>query len=253
MDINFFIDESTPGWQAITCNIPYPGKNHDGWAYKNGNAVVSDGATPLLKEWPDDLHAWVNTLSNLMCEYSVDRQTNILDAWAAAVSFNNNLFTPEGFKRTMGAGHVRLNVETIECAVLGDVKIFVQHTNSDCGELFDERLSRLEEIGDALIDNGTITPEEAAWRNRMKVNTPEGYYVLSDDPTVASKALTLNLDKEGVKSVLIATDGFWRLFKTPLDAFMATDTDDVVDMHQNLTVAGKISDDLTFMRLNKTF
>lgn len=252
MDVNFFIDESMEGWQNIICNIPKPGKNHDGWAYKNSSAVVSDGATPLDKTWGDDLLFWVTTLSGLMCENSKDANVSLTEAWSEAVQFNNTLFQPKGIHRTMGSAHLRFSEQKIDGLIIGDVKVLTHNSDGTYTEFFDNRLDILEQKADALINKGVIEPAAARWHNRMKANTVDGYHVLSDDPTIGFKALPVMLDKDALNSIIIATDGFWRLFDTPQEAFAATDSDDVMDVHTNLTQAGDIVDDLTFMRLNKT-
>lgn len=66
---------------------------------------------------------------------------------------------------------------------------------------------------DAHIEEEVITGTIAAWHNRMKVNQLDGYYVVSDKPEVGEEGISHSLDASKVKSIIVCTDGIWRLFE----------------------------------------
>ena len=250
-EINFYVDGSVEGWTATVLNIPKDGKNHDGWLIKNGNIIVADGSTPLGDDWPQDLRKWVDSILNLISVYGKAPEVPLIQAWGEAVETNNTLFKPAGWKRTCYISHVRISYNVVETLTVGDVKLAVMFKDGNVEEIFDSRLDVHEKFEDALIATGVKTPMEAALTNRAKVNTPDGYYAVADDPKIGSQSISKNYEASDVVSLIIASDGFWRLFNSVSDMFTATNTDDVAEIMENINNAGEIVDDLTFIRLNR--
>lgn len=249
--VNFYIDGSVEGWSAKVLNIPREGKNHDGWLVKNGNVMVSDGSTPLGDDWPQDLKVWVDSVLNFIGDYSKSKTAPLEQAWSSAVKENNKLFNPAGWKRTCYISHVRISNDIIETLTVGDVKLAVNFVDGTVEEVFDGRLDVHEKVQGALIAAGVKTPMEAALTNRAKVNKPEGYYAVADDPAIGSHALAVTYNTSDVDSILIASDGFWRLFGGISEMFDATVSEDLEEIIENINNTGDISDDLTMVRLDR--
>jgi hypothetical protein len=250
-EINFYVDGSVEGWTATVLNIPKDGKNHDGWLIKNGNIIVADGSTPLGDDWPQDLRKWVGSILNLISEYGKAPEVPLIQAWGEAVETNNTLFKPAGWKRTCYISHVRISYNVVETLTVGDVKLAFMFKDGTVEEVFDSRLESHEKREDALIAEEAKTTLEAALTNRAKVNTADGYYAVADDPKIGSHAISKNYNTLDVVSLIIASDGFWRLFSSASDMFQATNTDDVIEIMESIESSGEIVDDLTFIRLNR--
>jgi hypothetical protein len=248
----WYLDENRiQGWSSFVYSLPKEGKEHDGWSLRNNNAVVSDGATPLSEEWGVDLYYWVNTLSALFAENGKDSNKSLIEVWKESISFVNTIFPPLGYKRTMGTSQFRLNGKMIETLTVGDTKIIFETVEGKFVEVFDKRLTAWEQRADALIDEGLLTGSMAAWHNRMKVNQLDGYYVVSDEPEVGLQAIQYSVEASKIKSVIMCTDGFWRLFEGEYELMFKKVNSSNPEALQNLMMdVGTISDDLTFIRLD---
>ena len=240
------------GWDLFVYSLPREGKEHDGWSVRENNLVVSDGATPLSEEWGGDLYHWVNTLSSLFAENGKDMEKSLPDVWAESIKFVNEIFPPQGFKRTMGTSHLRFNNHMIEALTVGDVKAILRKVDGNFIELFDPRLTKWEQKADALIEEGLLTGPMAAWHNRLKVNQLDGYYVVADDPTVGTSAYPYSIEEYKVDSIIICSDGLWRLFEgEPELLFNKVHSKNPENLQERLSKIGNIVDDLTFIRLDK--
>jgi hypothetical protein len=245
-EINFYIDGSIPGWEATVINIPMVGKNHDVWVIKQGSVFVADGATPIHPDWPQDLQKWGTSLGSLACEYAKAPEVPLAQAWQEAIEMNNTLYVPAGNKRSAGATHVRLSEGMIETLTIGDVKLLARFKDGTVEETFDTRLDAHEQEQDELIAAGKITPLQAAETNRAKVNTPNGYYVLAASPTVGHEGLVRHYKPDTVASIVIASDGFWRLYRDMSDIL---NMNDFTVLYEELIMREDITDDLTFIGL----
>lgn len=249
---SWFIDSKiTEGWQAFIYSLPKDGKEHDGWSFRKNNAVVSDGATPLSEEWGKDLYHWVNTLSSLFAENAKNLEKPLIDIWHDSINFVNGIFNPNSYKRTMGSSHLRFNGDIIETLTVGDTKVVFEKTDGSFLEVFDNRLTKWEQRADALIYDGHLTGEMAAWHNRMKANQLDGYYVVSDEPKVGQHAVYYKIDASKIKSLIICTDGLWRIFEgEPELMFNTIKHSNAENLNNEINNVGTINDDLTFIRLD---
>lgn len=227
-------------------HIPCPNKNHDGFAYSNKNFIVLDGATPLRNEDQEDLKLWVDYMAKEILNFSEDCNIRITEAWHKSILNANQKYEPKGIFRSAGISHARIQSKKIEYLIAGDVKLFIKQKNGACLEVFDDRLDYHEKVADSMIAIGEITPIEAAIINRNKVNKPEGYYVLSDDPYMPSKALYGCMELSDVESIIIATDGMWRLLESDLDASNMFQHDLFNDWSHDVV----LEDDLTVLKVD---
>lgn len=253
VDIEWYTDRKRiDAWDVFVYSLPRESKEHDGWSVRENNLVVSDGATPLSEDWGGDLYHWVNTLTSLFAENGKDLSKSLQEVWAESIKFVNEIFPPQGFKRTMGTSHIRFNNHTIEALTVGDAKVILRKIDGNFIELFDSRLIKWEQKADALIDEGLLTGEMAAWHNRLKVNQLDGYYVVSDDPTVANAAYPYSIEEYKVDSIIICSDGLWRLFEgEPELLFSKVNSKNPETLQERLSKIGSLTDDLTFIRLDK--
>lgn len=253
VDIDWFSDRKRiEAWDAFIYSLPKEGKEQDGWSLRENNAVVADGATPLSEDWGGDLYHWSNTLSAFFAENGKDMDSTLPQVWEDSINFVNTIFPPQGFKRTMGASHVRFNNHMIEALTVGDTKIVLRKVDGNFIELFDSSLAKWEQKADALIDEGLLTRRMASWHNRMKANQIGGYAVVSDDPKVGLEAYPYSIEEYKVDTIIICTDGLWRLFEgDPELMFKKTSPMNPEGMQERLNKISKVADDLTFIRLDK--
>ncbi len=253
VEIDWFLDRRRiDAWDAFIYSLPKEGKEHDGWSLRENNAVVSDGATPLSEDWGGDLYHWVNTLSAFFAENGRDMDLPLPNVWEESINFVNTIFPPQGFKRSMGASHVRFNNHTIEALTVGDTKIILRKIDGNFIELFDSRLSKWEQKAEALMDEGLLTRRMAVWHNRMKANQIGGYAIICDDPAVALEAYPFSIEEYKVDTIIMCSDGLWRLFEgDPELMFKKTSPMNPEGLQERLNKVGLVSDDLTFIRLDK--
>jgi hypothetical protein len=230
--------------------LPYTNKNHDGLAFSSTNFIVLDGATPLRPEDEEDLKPWVDYIAKSILEHSDNADNTLSESWKQGMLSANLLYEPKGVFRSAGITHVRLNCRKLEYLIAGDVKLFIKHKDSTYIEIFDDRLDYHEKIADAMIEKGEITPMEAAIINRNKVNSPRGYYVLSDDPRMPSKAVYGEIELLGLESFIVASDGVWRLISTPEEAFKVLEEDYLEEWLLDLQGNLKIKDDFTLLKVD---
>jgi hypothetical protein len=118
-------------------------------------------------------------------------------------------------------GVVRGMAGRCEFFVLADVSVIVR-TDAGVVELTDERVDRDNDAarramaqalaaGVGFHDAKALTQPHLAERRRRGMNRPDGYWVASLDPAAACHAFTGAID--GVREVVLATDGFMRAAK----------------------------------------
>jgi len=118
-----------------------------------------------------------------------------------------------------GLAVIRLHETFLECFVLGDVEISVKGTDGMVEILTDERIKPLDEQVIELMNRNKdrvkscvykdFTEEELALLkiNRMKMNTDEGYYILSHDEMAISKGIYKVYQLDSLESCLLSSDG----------------------------------------------
>jgi len=249
-EINFYIDSSVEGWEVTVFNVPFENKNHDVWTIKHGSVILADGATPLNESSPQNVAEWAQTFTNMACEHAQGEDMSLPQAWDDAIMATNRLFEPKGNTRTASVSHVRVGEETLDTLTLGDVKLCLQLSGGSLDMIFDDRVSKVEEKhpkGD--LEGKELLKMRAL--QKAQVNKAGGFYAVADDPTVGSHAISHSLPTNTVQSIIIASDGFWRLFDSISVMFDATDSDDVDDILHSITERGEIDDDLTFIRIDR--
>lgn len=118
-----------------------------------------------------------------------------------------------------GLAVIRLHETFLECFVLGDVEISVQGKDGAVEILTDDRIKPLDEQVIELMNRNKdrakscvykdFTEEELALLkiNRMKMNTDEGYYILSHDVMAISNGIYKVYQLDNLQSCLLSSDG----------------------------------------------
>lgn len=248
-----YIDlERIKGWQSFVYSLPYPGKNHDAWSLRENTAVVGDGATPLSADWGKDLYHWANTLSGFFADNAKDTSKTLSEVWADSIEFVNSIYNPIGYRRTMGCSQIRFNEDSVEILTVGDTAVSIMLRNQEILHLFDSRLARWEEIADAMIERNELSKPQAAWHNRLKVGQLDGYHVISDDPDIGKEAIFKALPAEDIASIIISSDGLWRLVDGNIsELFPMTNPSKRDSLQELISEVSPITDDLTFIRIDR--
>jgi hypothetical protein len=123
-------------------------------------------------------------------------------------------------------GIIRMRDKHLECFVLGDVEISIKHKGGQLEILTDERIKHLDAQVIQLMNKNTdrektcvfkgFTAEEWSLlkNNRKKMNTEDGYYILSHDVIAIKNAIYKVYPLENLESCLLSSDGI-----SPLDRF----------------------------------
>lgn len=194
---------STPGGEA---------PNEDHYLASDGWAVVLDGVT----RYPDDgcVHdvPWYAKRLGAAIGARIEGglRTALGEAIAAVAERHDescDLSSPVSPAATVAA--VRFAEDRLEWLVLGDSSVAWRDAEGDVEARTDERLSRL---------TGTPPVEEVGGIRRFPVryiaevrNRPGGFWVAAADPGAADEALTGSVEIEGVRDVMLCTDGLTRL------------------------------------------
>jgi len=129
-------------------------------------------------------------------------------------------------KVSASIGIIRMLDKQLECLVLGDVEISIKHKGGQLDILTDERIKHLDaqviqlmnknsDREKACVFKGFTSEEWSLLRNnREKMNTEDGYYILSHDVAAIKKAIYRVYPLEKLESCLLSSDGI-----NPLDRF----------------------------------
>ncbi|MEV0178379.1 protein phosphatase 2C domain-containing protein [Streptomyces sp. NPDC050625] len=175
---------------------------------QGGCVIVLDGVTP-----PDSgtgcLHSvsWFTArLGGALTELTVsDRDLTLPEILSAAIAR-----TAETHATTCDLSHprtpqatvvlARWSTDTVEYLVLSDSALLLESPDGTVTPVLDDRLSRLPRaslVSDAVAD--------ATVRNREG-----GFFTAAADPSVASRAVTGTLPRDGVRALAALTDGATR-------------------------------------------
>lgn len=129
-------------------------------------------------------------------------------------------------KVSSSIGIIRMHNKQLECFVLGDVEISIKHKDEQLEIVTDERIKCLDAQVIRLMSENKdrekmcvfkeFTAEECSLlkNNRMKMNTEDGYYILSHDAIAIKNAIYKVYPLENLESCLLSSDGI-----NPLDRF----------------------------------
>ena len=195
-------------------------------------AFVLDGATGLSKKnitgvgtdayWYS--HAMSNYLKSNLLDYSKNLRKIICEGIQSLSSDYERLLkaqeiSPIDMPSAVGC-LTRVNNQKLEYLVYGDSPLLIKYKNDKVEEVYDEKLMRLDnyvlEKCKLYAQEKEITFREALpsfidiiKRNRLKMNTPEGYYNLSFYADAAYEGgLYGEINLKDIDSICIMSDGF---------------------------------------------
>lgn len=220
--------------------------NEDAQGSSARAAWVVDGATGLstrrFTSDESDARWFARAVSAALARRADDLSLQPAEVLAAAIEEVAAAFrelAADGFVAleapSASVAFVRVHGERLEYAVLGDCAVLARtpepgaplHVVRDArvAELERPILARLAELRRAGVSDldelrAELIPLVLAMRALM--NRPEGYWVMGLDPAAAAHALTGELDAREGMPIVLASDGFTRLFET-YDACTAED------------------------------
>ncbi len=211
--------------------------NEDWFLVQPGMTIVLDGATARTETGCRHGIAWyATTLGTSVAKYATDLTTPLRQALQKSITLtadhHRECDLTHPATPSAAVAIVRVNGETLEYLVLGDVTV-VFETEAGVSAVCDDRVERTateERHAAAVLPFGT--PEKQAALLTMKHaelslrNRDHGYWIAAADPSVAEHAITGRQSLASVSSYAVLTDGAARL-ATP---FRITDWTGLLDL-----------------------
>jgi len=243
-----------------------PNEDAVGWTGtpEHGAAWVIDGATGVgerewLPQWGSDARWYAQRLNQTLTALSLQSGAptqlfravldRMADAYCAESAAEDIGQVPRYALPSAAAAWVRWhNGEALTFAALGDCKALVRSKGRDATLLgrrtavtSDDRVNRAvrrlqaEGLSDPAAYRDRLAGQLRA--NRARMNTPGGYWVFSLHPEAAEH---LDLDDRRIEApatVILMTDGFFRL----VDTYAVYDLDDLVDAVEDRGLAPQLA------------
>ncbi len=215
----------------------YKAKNEDSYGHTKGSFWVCDGASSLSKKnvMPDDndvayIVSWWNSyladhLDNLDKTIQQILVTGVRALNDELAQFADVTALSKLDRTSLGIAIARINKDKLECFVLGDVEVNLLNTDSTVESITDRSIQELDQQVISLMANNSQRQNEIVFKgftkvelellrvNRMKMNTPGGYYILEHDEQAIEKGIYQEYYLNNIDSVLLMTDGFAMLRK----------------------------------------
>lgn len=202
---------------VLAATLPGDGThNQDAYAYGDGWAVVADGATSFAGDRSHDPGWYAQQLVQALAQ-AMPGTKHPSEHLADAICVVRDAYhlTPDTAP-TATVAIARWVPRAVEACVLGDCLVAVLHADHTEAIHTDHRLSAVAVAqrtalrahlarygftgtGNLLLD---LQAEQARHRNQ-----PGGYWVAGADPTAAQHAMCWTGDQEGIKGLVLATDG----------------------------------------------
>lgn len=224
---------------AIATQAGNPKTPNEDWAFASERlVVVLDGATARTDTGCVHGVAWYAAkLGSALTGLATDRGTKLGQALTYAIRFTADEHRSECDLTHPGTPSaavavVRVQAETVEYLVLGDVTIAID-TSDGVQVITDNRVSATAAAERAEADRYPFgSAEKQAALVRMKHaelaarNQPGGYWVAAENPTVAVHAIKGTVPLDQVRRIAVLTDGAARI----VDLFGLLDWPAVLDV-----------------------
>lgn len=200
-------------------NSAAPGKDQDALLIVDGFAGVADGATPLSGDGKDVAQFALDALNaisvhkNLPCEQMYRRAVESVTRQAQLSSSETPSCTI-AVARAIGA-NIELSslCDSFAVAKLVDgTYVVVQNNAPPIDALLNQYMGQM--LGQGMTFDAAraeIVKILRAERPRL-MNQPGGYWVFANDPSVGEHAVTQSIPADQIEAILLATDGFGRVF-----------------------------------------
>jgi len=184
----------------------FPCKGHDSWSVGRHSVAVTDGATPLDVNWPQDVSEFSKLAAELLVRFA-DSHNNPNEEffWKQTVRLLTKNFGSAGYQRSAGAAVVREFQGKLRVSSVGDVASYIETCDTSFRIMNDE-LPQLDELA-----RQSPNFHESLRINRSLANTKAGYVILADDDSIGKRSLVFDIDAEKVDRLWIMTDGCWRV------------------------------------------
>lgn len=215
----------------------YKKYNEDGFGILKNSFWVLDGASALnncnYTDEENDVFWVVNWWNEYLKENLENYDKTIIEIVEDGVRKLNNEFSKFVDIKTLskldrvssGIAIVRINKDIVECFLLGDVEInlknkenkFIRLTDNSI-EALDKEVMKLmasdEERQKHLIFKGFTERELLLLqKNRCKMNTEDGYYILEHEIDAIKKGIYKEYNINEIDEMLLMTDGYAQMYK----------------------------------------
>ncbi|GAA0181402.1 hypothetical protein SH2C18_39390 [Clostridium sediminicola] len=210
--------------------------NEDGYGITKHSFWVIDGASSLNKnnytDEGNDVVWMVNWWNKYLNETIEQLDRTIIDILETGVIKLNEDYSKfvdiESLSKldraSAGISIARINKETLECFVLGDVEINLKTKSGDIKHLSDGKIKCLDKEVISLMLNNPNREKELVFKgftknelkllrnNRMKMNTKDGYYILEHEKESIKKGIYKEFKLKDIDEVLLMSDGYAQLY-----------------------------------------
>ena len=209
--------------------------NEDAIYICNDFGFVLDGATGLLKEnvspIASDATWFACTLRDYFIEELKNTNLSLQDIVKNAIIYANNLYDSfDGAEKVIsrpssGLAMFRIVGNKLEYLSLGDCALIIKTKEDSIIHIKPQELSALDDINikkmvslakENNIDVVDARPliNESLVKTRLTQNTPEGYYIVSNDTKAVDHALCGVIDIDKVSQIVALSDGFSQIYDT---------------------------------------
>lgn len=221
-------------FQGITHT--YKDHNEDRYGSSKHGAWVIDGALPLshahhsdaysdvvwmVSWWQDYLYHHLDCLDLSIVEIMEGGVDQINEDFSVFCDVNN---LSKLDRASASIAIVRVNGDTLENFVLGDVEINIKKQDESLVTLVDESMADMDDQVIHMIFNNPQRKNNLTFKgytedelkvlraNRMTMNAVGGYSVLEHDKAAMKNAIYKKWPKDQIKSVLIMSDGYSAIY-----------------------------------------
>ena len=200
--------------------------NEDAIFVSDNCLAVIDGATGLnnihLTSSDSDAAYLSNRLSELLNESNLDDIPATLKEAAFIIKQELDAlgYDLENSYPSAGIAIAKINDDMLDCYTLGDPLILLKHKNSAMISIQDKSLVELDDLAiNKMIELHEKTGcsifkarqqiNDLLIENRLKMNTPDGYYIFDPTGVGIDYINYFSIPVEDVKSIALMTDGFY--------------------------------------------
>jgi hypothetical protein len=184
----------------------FPGKGQDSWSIGRHSVAVTDGATPLASDWPQDISQFARRAAELLVGFADSKdKPNEEYLWQQTVRSLTKEFGSAGYKRSAGAAVVREYQGKLRISSVGDVASYIETRDKNFRIMNDE----LPQLDESARQSSNF--QEAVRINRSRANTKNGYVILSDVESIGQRSLVFDIEAEKIERLWIMTDGCWNV------------------------------------------
>ena len=210
----------------------YKQHNEDAYGFGDNFAWVLDGALPLDKTnvtpWKNDVtwvgNWWTDYLNKELCQLTTSIHTHLESGIHKLNEVFSDFHPIEALSKldraSFSTGITRINKDLLECFVLGDIELAIKFKDGHFEIVTDHRIQTLDdEVIQMIASNNNregnlvfngYTAEELAIlrRNRMRMNSEKGHYILEHDPKAIQHGIYQSHPVDSIEAILLMSDGF---------------------------------------------